>query len=102
MRRFKRGVKTAFTLIEIMIALFMIAIAIAGFIPASLNSREMVLHNRHRELATVVASAVLDQDRQTAYSSIKVGTSALPAVGTQPDLPNFGGSMVVALVDSAL
>ena len=94
--------RRAFSLLEIMLSLFAIGIAISAFVPASLNSRKMVVHDRRKELATTVAGAVLDQERALGYTNLALGSSALPAGFSQPDLPHFSGSIMTGLLDSSL
>lgn len=97
-RRGRRG----FTLVETLVSLFIIGVAVAAFLPASLNSRAMVMKNRHKELATSLASAIVEMKRDQGYSACPIGTWPLPPSVTQPDLPNFSGNVVFGYVTSGM
>jgi prepilin-type N-terminal cleavage/methylation domain-containing protein len=102
MKRFISSRRAGFSLIELLIALMVMSIAIASFVPASITGRQIVARNRHKELAVAVASSVIDQERSYGYYNLAVGTTGLPANVAQPDLPNFNGSVTIAYVDSKL
>jgi len=88
-----------FSLVEILVSIFVIGLSVATYIPASVHSRQMFLHNRRSELATTVAGTILDNDRKGGYAALPLGISGLPGGITQPDLPSFTGSVTVTLID---
>ena len=67
-----------------------------------MNSRSSVARNHYKEIATALGSSVIEQQIQTGYYGLNVGTTPLPGQVQQPDLPNYTGTVVVSLVDKTL
>lgn len=101
MTRIRRR-RQAFSLLEILLALFTIGIAVAAFVPSSLSTRRLLAHNRRKELAVEVAGALIDQARNLGYAKLSAGNLTLPTVPQQPDLPNFTYAANISLLDSHL
>jgi len=87
---------------EVLAGLFATAVAVAAFVPASVGSRSILSRTRHKELATLAASAILDANRAAGYNALALGTYTVANLPTQPDLINMSATETVILVDSSL
>ena len=95
----------AFTLIEAMVALFVISLISAVFPPLFIQADRAVKTAHHREMATQAAHQALEGWRQMGYAllpAIPAGQTVVAARFTPPTgLPGATGTVTITRVDTS-
>jgi len=88
MRRFRA--RDGFTLIEIMVAVLLLMVAMAGFVPFFLQGLNQSSSARYRSIATNVARERMEQVRQLDYREITMTGGGVPTL-----VARFGTTNVI-------
>jgi prepilin-type N-terminal cleavage/methylation domain-containing protein len=95
----------AFTLVEAMVALFVIALISAVFPPLFIQADRAVKTAHHREIATQAAHQALEGWRQMGYALLPVipaGQTVVAATFAPPTgLPGATGTVTITRVDTS-
>ena len=96
--------KGGFSLIEALVALFVLATCLATILPAFLMSRKVTTREQRVEIATQVAAAELEAWREAGYAHLPtvVGTTWSQPLTQANPLPGGGGTVTFTQVDSSL
>ncbi len=96
--------RKAFSLIETLIAIFILEIGILGVAAYYSSSFKTTRVARNETIASNLASGLLDQELSNSYDDITVGTGAKARYSTDPQSPfyNWYDEIDVSYVDSNL
>lgn len=92
----RRGNSAGFTLVEVMLVVFVLALTALIFATAFPTSQISRMKAAHMSFATSLAQQTLEEKRSAGYSGLLVGTNE---VSIPPDLPN--GQMTTTITQYA-
>ena len=102
----KGTAKSGFTLLEALIAMFVVVVSVICFLPGFLCARSLTTRSQHIETATETAEAELDYWREAGYTnlpSIPNGNkSTAVSLSTANPLPGPSGNTTITYLDSTL
>ncbi len=98
------GRRSGFTLIEAVIAIFVISLFTSALLPLFISSDRIVRTAQNREAATQAGHEILEEWRQKGFDGlppIPVGNSSVKVAFNPPsNLPKATGTLTVTRVDS--
>lgn len=86
-----RGTEDGFTLVEVIVAMFIVVLIMTALLGALVSSLETVSQARHRQTATALATQALERLRALPYNQVTQPDGSAPEAGLQYAVVNGTG-----------